>query len=207
MSDKIKIAVLDDYQGVALSMADWTAVQKHAEITVFNDHLVNEAEIIERLLPFTVVCVMRERTPMTRHIMTRLLNLKLIVSTGKRNASIDVKAAEELGIIIKPTGYVDSAAELTWALIMAIARHTPRENANFISGKWQSTIGTVLKEKTIGIIGLGNIGSKIASYAKAFDMNVIAWSENLTEEKAAAAGAKLVSKETLLKEADFVTSI
>jgi len=206
MSDKIKIAVLDDYQNAALSMADWSALNDRAEVTVFNDHLVSEAAVIERLLPFTIVCVMRERTPLNKHIMAKLLNLKLIVSTGKRNASIDVKAAEELGIAIKPTGYVGSGApELTWALIMAIARHIPQENANFLSGGWQTTIGTDLVGKTIGIIGLGNIGSKIASYAKAFDMNVIAWSENLTEDKATAAGAKLVSKETLLKEADFVT--
>jgi phosphoglycerate dehydrogenase-like enzyme len=206
MNKRIKIAVLDDYQGIALTMADWEQVQQRADVTVFNDHIVDEAEIVNRLLPFEVVCVMRERTPLTRQILSQLPNLKLIISTGRRNASIDEKAVEELGITLKTTGYIGSGApEFTWAMLMAIARNIPVENANVRNGVWQTTIATDLIGKTIGIIGLGNIGTKIATYAKAFDMNVIAWSENLTEEKAAAAGAKLVSKETLLKEADFVT--
>jgi phosphoglycerate dehydrogenase-like enzyme len=206
MSDKPKIAVLDDYQGVAFTMADWTGVKQHADVTVFNDHLVKETEIVTRLLPFDAVCVMRERTPLTRQILSQLPNLKLIISTGRRNASIDEKAVEELGITLKTTGYFGGGApELTWAMLMAIARNITVENANLCNGLWQTTIATDLAGKTIGIIGLGNIGTKIAAYANAFDMNVIAWSENLTEEKAAAAGARLVSKETLLKEADFVT--
>jgi phosphoglycerate dehydrogenase-like enzyme len=206
MSKRIKIAVLDDYQGIAFTMADWSAVQQRADVTVFNDHLVDETEIINRLLPFEVVCVMRERTPLNRQILSQLPNLKLIISTGRRNASIDEKAVEELGITLKTTGYFGGGApELTWATLMAIARNITVENANLRNGLWQTTISTDLAGKTIGIIGLGNIGTKIAAYANVFDMNVIAWSENLTEEKAAAAGAKLVSKETLLKEADFVT--
>ena len=148
---------------------------------------------------------MRDRTPLTRNILSQLPNLKLIVSTGMRNASIDVKAVEELGITLKYTRYVENGApEITWALLMAIARHIPQESSNFKNG-WQTTIGTDFKGKTIGILGLGRVGSKIAAYAKAFDMNVIAWSQNLTEEKANQAGAQLVSKETLFKEADFVT--
>ncbi|MDB5286216.1 MAG: hydroxyacid dehydrogenase [Mucilaginibacter sp.] len=206
MNDKIKIAVLDDYQQVALSMADWSVLHNCADITVFHDHLDDEAAIIEHLLPFRVICVMRERTPLQRQLLSKLPNLKLIVSTGKRNASIDINATEEFGITIKHTGYVQSGApELTWALIMAIARHIPIESNNLRSGGWQTTIGTDLKGKTIGIIGLGNIGSKIAAYAKAFDMKVIAWSQNLTTEKAAECGAELVTKETLFREADFVT--
>ena len=206
MSEKIKIAVLDDYQGVAFSMADWSAIKNRADITVFNDHLADDAAVIERLMPFEVICAMRERTPLNRQRLEKLPNLKLIVSTGKRNASIDMKAAEELGIEIKPTGYIGTGApEMTWALLLAAARNIPSENHNLTSGKWQTSIGLDITGKTIGIIGLGNIGSKIACYAKAFDMNVMAWSENLTEEKCTAAGAKLVSKETLLKEADFVT--
>ena len=206
MSNKPKVAVLDDYQNVAFKMADWSAVQQRADVTVFNDHLVAEAEIVNRLLPFEVVCVMRERTPLTRQILSQLPNLKLIISTGRRNASIDEKAVGELGITLKTTGYLGSGApELTWAMLMAIARNITIENANLRNGHWQTTISTDLAGKTIGIIGLGNIGTKIAAYANVFDMNVIAWSENLTEEKAAAAGAKLVSKETLLREADFVT--
>ncbi|MDB5111412.1 MAG: hydroxyacid dehydrogenase [Mucilaginibacter sp.] len=206
MNEKIKIAVLDDYQQAALAMADWSVLHDRADITVFHEHFDDETIIMDYLLPFQVICVMRERTPLQRQLLSKLPNLKLIVSTGKRNASIDIEAAEEFGITIKPTGYVQSGApELTWALIMNIARHISLENANLHSGGWQTTIGTDLKGKTIGIIGLGNIGSKIAAYAKVFDMKVIAWSQNLTSERAAECGALLVTKETLLREADFVT--
>lgn len=206
MTNKPRIAVLDDYQGVALAMADWSAVQERAYVTVFQDHLTNEAEIINRLLPFDVVCVMRERTPLNRLLLSQLPNLKLIISTGRRNASIDEKAVQEFGITLKTTGYFGGGApELTWAMLLAIARNITIENTNLRDGLWQTTVATDLAGKTIGIIGLGNIGTKIAAYAKAFDMNVLAWSENLTEEKAVAAGAKLVSKETLMRESDFVT--
>jgi phosphoglycerate dehydrogenase-like enzyme len=206
MSEKLKIAVLDDYQDVAFERADWHEVLQHAEVTVFNDHLADEGEVVERLKPFDAVCVMRERTPLNKQMLSRLPNLRLIVSTGRRNASIDEKAVEEFGITLKTTGYNGSGApELTWALLMALARNITVENANLRNGLWQTTIATDLTGKTIGIIGLGNIGTTIAAYANVFGMNVIAWSENLTEEKATAAGARLVSKETLLKEADFVT--
>lgn len=202
----IQIAVLDDYQGVSLMMADWSAVQAKAKVTVFRDHLAEEEALVHRLEPFTIICVMRERTPLTRAVLSRLPNLRLIISTGKRNVSIDEKAAAELGIVIQPTGYHDSGApELTWALLLGIARHLPFENAAFRSGGWQQTVGTDLAGKTIGIVGLGKIGSTIARYATAFDMRVLAWSENLTGPKAAAAGAELVSKEELFRTADFVT--
>ncbi|MCR8561380.1 D-2-hydroxyacid dehydrogenase family protein [Mucilaginibacter sp. BJC16-A38] len=206
MTNKPQIAVLDDYQGVALIMADWTVVQQRADVSIFNDHLTDEAEIVTRLLPFEVVCVMRERTPLNRQLLSQLPNLKLIISTGRRNASIDEKAVQELGITLKTTGYFGGGApELTWAMLMAIARNITLENANLKSGLWQTTIATDLAGKTIGIIGLGNIGTKIAAYAKAFDMNVLAWSENLTEEKATVAGATLVNKEALMRESDFIT--
>lgn len=206
MNSKIQIAVLDDYQQVATTMADWSGIQQRAQVTIFHDHLFNEAEVIDRLLPFDVVCVMRERTPLNRAILSRLPNLKVIVSTGKRNASIDAQAVEEFNILIMPTGYIGTGApEITWAMLMAIARRIPLEAANVRSGGWQTTIATDLTGKTIGIIGLGNIGAKMATYAKAFDMNVIAWSQNLTQEKAEAAGATLVTKEELFSQADFVT--
>ncbi len=202
----VKIAVLDDYQQVAFKFADWSAITAKAEVKVFTDHTVDEKTVIERLLPFNVVCVMRERTPLNRSILSQLPNLKLIVTTGMRNASIDIKAVEEFGITLKYTGYLESGApEMTWALIMAIARHIPKESNNFKSGGWQTTIGGDFKGKTMGILGMGRVGSKIAAYAKAFDMNVIAWSPNLTAEKAAESGAQLVSKEELFKQADFVS--
>ena len=206
MENKPKIAVLDDYQQVAFAMADWTAIKQEADVTVFTDHIAEEDKIIERLKPFDAICVMRERTPLTRSILSQLPNLKLIVSTGTRNASIDTKAVEELGIMLKHTGYISTgASELTWALLMAFARHIPQEVNNFKAGGWQQTVGIDLSGKTIGIIGLGRLGEKMAHYAKAFDMKVIAWSQNLTVEKAEAAGAKLVSKEELFKQADIVT--
>ncbi len=205
--DKLpKIAVLDDYQKVAYQFADWSQVEKRAIVTFFDDHLFDEEQIIERLKPFVIICVMRERTPLTKNILSQLPNLKLVVSTGKRNASINMEAAAQYGITIAPTGYHNSGApELTWALLMCIARNIVAENNALRDGEWQQTVGTDLYGKTIGIIGLGNIGGKIASYAKVFGMNVIAWSENLNAEKAANAGAELVSKEALFANADFVT--
>jgi phosphoglycerate dehydrogenase-like enzyme len=203
---KFKIAVLDDYQNVALTLADWTILGENTSITVFNDHLSDEENIIERLKPFDIVCVMRERTPLSRDILTRLTNLKLIVSTGERNASIDLKAAEELDITVKNTRYVSTGAtELTWALLMAIARKIPEESLQFKSGGWQTTVGTDLAGKTLGIVGLGRIGQKMAAIGNVFDMKVIAWSENLDEQKAAEHGAAYVSKETLFRESDFIT--
>jgi phosphoglycerate dehydrogenase-like enzyme len=149
---------------------------------------------------------MRERTPLKRKILSQLPNCKLIVSTGARNASIDLSAAEEFGITVKNTGYLASGApELTWGLLLAIARHIPQESLNLRSGNWQTTIGTDLKEKTIGIIGLGRIGSRIAKYAQAFEMRILAWSPNLTMEKAIESGALSVSKDELFKESDFIT--
>ena len=186
-------------------MADWS-VLKNAEITVFHDHRKDRAALITRLLPFDILCVMRERTPLNDELLTALPNLKLIVSTGRRNASIDMKAVESLGITYKNTGYVTSGApEMTWALLMAAARHIVTENDNFRSGKWQTSIGTDLDGKTLGIVGLGNIGSKMATYAKAFNMRTIAWSENLTPEKAQAAGAEYMNKEDLFRQSDFIS--
>lgn len=206
MSTPVKIAILDDYQQVALTSADWSALDGKAEMTVFSDHLPGEESVIERLKSFDVVCVMRERTPLTGAILSALPQLKLIVSTGLRNASIDMKAAAARGITIAHTGYVTSGApELTWALIMAIARRIVPEHATVTAGGWQAGVGTDLKGKTMGIVGLGNIGSKIARYAHAFEMPVIAWSENLTKEKAESCGAEWVSKEDLFRRADFVT--
>lgn len=206
MITRPQIAILDDYQNVALTYGDWSAINKLAEIAVFNDHLSAKEEVIKRLKPFQVIAVMRERTPLTREILSQLPNLKLIISTGERNASIDIKAAEEFGIAISPTRYQSNGApELTWALVLALAKHIVPETNQVRKNGWQTEIGIDLKGKTIGIVGLGRIGSTIARYAKAFEMEVIAWSENLTEEKAAAQRAKLVSKEELFKNADFVS--
>jgi phosphoglycerate dehydrogenase-like enzyme len=203
---RAKIAVLDDYQGVALKMADWSAVLARADVDVFSDHLDGADAVAERLRPYDIVCVMRERTPLRAEMIERLPNLKLIASTGPRNASIDLKAAAARSIPVVHTGYFGSPTlELTWALILASARHIVAEAAAVRSGGWQHSIGDDLAGKTLGIIGLGNLGSQVAKIGLAFGMSVIAWSQNLTAEKAGAVGAALVSKEELLRQADIVS--
>jgi phosphoglycerate dehydrogenase-like enzyme len=203
---KYKIAVLDDYQNVALESADWSVLRDRAEITVFQSHLADPDAVIERLQPFDVVCVMRERTPLPRNVIERLPNLKLIASTGQRNASIDVAAAGDHGIAVVHTAYSsDPTIELTWALILASARHIVTESNSVRSGGWQQTVGTDLRGKTLGVLGLGRIGSQVARIGSAFGMNSIAWSQNLTPEAAQAAGALLASKDQLFERADILT--
>ena len=201
-----KIAVLDDYQNVTLTMADWSVLDGRASVTVFNDHLAEPDAVVARLQPFDIVCVMRERTPLTRAIIERLPRLKLIASTGPRNASIDVGAAAERGIAVAHTGYeARSTIEMTWALILASVRQVASENAHLRAGGWQLTVGDSVHGKTLGVLGLGNIGAEVARIGLAFGMNVIAWSQNLTADKAQACGARLVSREELFRSADILT--
>ena len=201
-----RIAILDDYQNVALSMADWSSVAERADITVFNDHVTPSEEIVQRLEPFDVICVMRERTPLTSEIIERLPNLRLIASTAPRNASIDVAAAQGRSVKVVHTGYTSAPTiELTWALILASARNIVSENMSLRSGGWQMSVGDDLAGKTLGVLGLGNVGAEVARVAAAFGMRVTAWSENLTVERASAAGATLVAKDTLFATADFVS--
>jgi phosphoglycerate dehydrogenase-like enzyme len=201
-----KIAVLDDYQNAALKSADWSVLGHRADITVFKDHLADPEAVIERLLPFDVICVMRERSPLPRNIIERLPNLKLIASTGAGNASIDVAAAGDCGIEVVHTRYrSEPAIEFTWALILASARHIATESNSVRSGGWQVTVGADLRGKTLGVLGLGRIGSEVARIGKAFGMNLIAWSQNMTPQAAEAVGATLVSKKQLFEQADFLT--
>lgn len=205
-SKTVKIAVLDDYQGVALQMADWSEVEKRATVTVFRDHLSDPAAVIERLKPFDAVCVMRERTPLPRAIIERLPNLRFIGSNAMRNASIDLAAAKEHGIVVCSTGYSPhGAAEMTWALIMGLLRNVPTEVESVRKGGWQVGVGVDLHGKTMGILGLGKIGASTAKVAHAFGMQVIAWSQNLTAEAAIAHGAKLVTKEELFTASDVLS--
>lgn len=204
--EKLQIAILDDYQNAALEMADWSSIASRATIAVFNDHLFDVNEIVSRLAPFDILCVMRERTPLSREILYRLPRLKLIASTGPRNASIDLGAAAERQIEIMNTGYYPSpTVELTWALILASARNIVIEATSVRSGGWQRTVGDGLRGKVLGILGLGNIGSEVAQVARAFGMDVIAWSENLTAEKAREQGVTWVSKKDLFRQADILT--
>jgi len=203
---KYKIAVLDDYQNVALESADWSVLSGRADITAFQDHLDDTDAVIERLLPFDIICVMRERTPLPREVIVRLPNLKLIASTGAVNASIDVVAATDRGIVVSHTGYrSDPTIDLTWALILASARNIVAESNSLRSGGWQRTVGTELRGKTLAVLGLGRVGSGVARIGRAFGMVLIAWSQNMTPEAAQAAGAVLVSKDKLFEQADILT--
>jgi len=202
----MKVAILDDYQNVALDLADWSSVADRAEITVFNDHVADPDAVVERLLPFDVICVMRERTPLPRAIIERLPRLKLIASTGRRNASIDMVAAEERGVRVTLTGYRSTPTiEMTWALILASARHIVRESNSVRDGGWQTSVGRELDGKVLGVLGLGNVGGQVARIGLAFGMKVIAWSQNMTPQIAEAAGATLVTKDELFRQADVLT--
>src|SRR5246500_5210254 len=193
--EPIRIAVLDDYQDVALSLADWSVLDGRATVTVFNDHLADADAVVERLQPFDILCVMRERTPMTRTIIERLPKLRMIASTGARNASIDLKAAEERSVQVVHTGYSsEPTIELTWALILGSARSLVAENTSLRGGGWQQSVGEDMAGRTLGVLGLGNIGGAVARIGNAFGMKVIAWSQNLTAERADEVGATRVSK-------------
>ena len=200
-----RVAILDDYQAVALRLADWGSLP--ADVEVFRDHVADEAGVAARLADFDVVVAMRERTPFTRSLLARLPRLRLLVTTGMRNASIDLRAAAERGIRVCGTaGLPSPTAELTWALILALVRHVPREDRATRDGRWQETLGTTLSGKTLGVLGLGQLGSRVARVGRAFEMDVLAWSQNLTAERAAAAGATLAGdKDEVLARADVVT--
>jgi phosphoglycerate dehydrogenase-like enzyme len=202
----VRIAVLDDYQNAARSFRDWSSLPKDADVTVFHDHLKDPSAVAKRLQGFDIICAMRERTPFPRALLSRLPDLKLLVTTGMANASIDLDAATDLGVTVAGTGLVNPpTAELTWGLILSLLRHIPAEDRATRQGKWQTTMGEGLHGKTLGVMGLGRLGSMVATVGKAFTMNVIAWSQNLTEERAAQCGARLVTKEALLRESDILT--
>ncbi|WOD13738.1 D-2-hydroxyacid dehydrogenase family protein [Paraburkholderia kirstenboschensis] len=206
LPSRVRIAILDDYQNVALDSADWSPLKERADITVFNDHLADTAQVIERLTPFDVVCVMRERTPLTREIIDSLPNLKLIASTGSANAAIDTDAAEHRGIKVAHTGYSSTPTiEFTWSMILAMARNITTENRSLLEGGWQRTLGTELAGKTLGLLGLGRVGSAVGVIGRAFRMNVIAWSQNLTEERAQSKSVQRVDKDTLFSMSDFLS--
>ena len=202
----MKLAILDDYQGTARDMADWSELPAGVEVTFFHDHIVDENQLVERLKDFDMVQGMRERTPFPSSVLSRLPNLRLLITTGRRNASFDIEAASELGITVCGTnGGGEGPTELTWGLILAMLRHIPEEDQRSRAGSWGTTIGVGIKGKTLGLIGLGHMGSLVAKVATAFDMNIIAWSQNMTQERAEECGATLVDKETLFKESDIVS--
>ena len=202
----IRVAILDDYQRVALEVADWSALDGRAELTVFDYRLGDEDAVAAVLAEFDVVVAMRERTSFSGSLLRRLPRLRLLVTTGMRNSAIDVATAERLGIAVCGTGSrAASTVELTWALILGWSRHLVEEVGNMATGGWQTTVGTGLAGRTLGIVGLGRIGSAVAEVGSAFGMRVLAWSQNLTAETAEASGAELVSLADLLSASDVVT--
>jgi phosphoglycerate dehydrogenase-like enzyme len=204
---RYRCAVLDDYQNVALKMADWSKVTGDADVTVFNERLGDEAAVARALQGFGIVCLMRERTPFPRSLIEKLPDLKLIVTTGLKNASIDVAAAKERGILVCGTeGAKHPTAELAIGLMIDLARHISEENARMKAGEaWQASIGADLFGHTLGIVGLGNLGQRVAKVGQAFGMKVIAWSQNLTPERCAEHGVSYATKADLFQQSDFIS--
>jgi phosphoglycerate dehydrogenase-like enzyme len=202
----LRVAVLDDYQGVALEVADWSVLQGRVDITVLREWLPDEDAVAETLADHDVVVAMRERTPFPASLLARLPRLRLLITTGMRNASIDVAAAQEMGVTVCGTGSLGTAtAEHTWALILGWCRHLVEESANMWAGGWQTTLGTGLAGRTLGVVGLGRIGSQVSAVGRAFGMEVLAWSQNLTDERARAHGARRVDLDELLAASDVLT--
>ena len=202
----MRLSILDDYQGVALDMADWSPLKGRADIVVERKAFANEDEAAHALAESEIVAAMRERTPFPRSLVERLPKLKLLITTGMRNASFDLAALRDHGVTVCGTegGGLDTA-ELTWGLILGAARRIAEDHRSMREGLWQTRIGNRIEGKTLGILGLGRLGSAVARVGLAFNMKVIAWSQNLTSERAAAVGVERVEKQTLLRESDILT--
>ena len=202
----VKIAILDDYQNVSQKMADWSGLAAQHSIQVFTKPFTSPAEAAAAVAPFEIVCIMRERTLFHRAMLEKLPNLKLLVTTGHRNAAIDVAAAHARGVVVSGTDAPGIAtAELAMALILGLSRHLAIEAQAMREGRWQTTIGRDLKGCTLGLIGLGRLGAQMAKYAHAFGMPVIAWSQNLTPEAASQHGARRVEKHDLFRDSDIIS--
>lgn len=205
MTEPLRIAVLDDYQGIAVAV-DWSSIPRPVLLTSLREHIAPEDGLAERLAGYEVVVAMRERTPLDASLLAQLPDLKLLVTTGPFNAAIDVAAAHRLGITVSGTGgAIAPTVEHTWALILGLQRNLVTEDQRIRSGRWQSTIGADLAGSTLGLVGLGRIGSRVATIGTAFGMDVIAWSPNLTDERASEAGAVRVDRTDLFARAGVVS--
>jgi D-3-phosphoglycerate dehydrogenase len=202
-----RLAILDDYQNVALKLADWSKVKGDLDITVFDKHLGDDSAVIKALQGFQIISAMRERTRFSRNVIEALPDLKLLLTTGMRNASIDVKAASERGVTVCGTGgFGNPTTGVAVGLMLELTRRIGFENARMKAGEpWQITLGHDLEGKTLGVVGLGKLGARVGKVAQALGMKVIAWSQNLTAEKAQEAGAQLVTKDELFRQADVIT--
>jgi phosphoglycerate dehydrogenase-like enzyme len=203
----VRAAILDDYQNVALKLADWSKLAKDVEIKVFDKPFAGQDEAIKALQGFAIVVGMRERTPFPRKVIEALPDLKLLITTGAKNNSFDIKAAAERGVTVCGTGGAGNPTTgIAFGLMLELTRKVGFENARMKAGEpWQVTIGQDLEGLTLGVVGLGKLGQRVAGVAKAFGMKVIAWSQNLTPEKAKEVGVDYASKEDLFKNSDFVT--
>jgi len=202
---KHRIVLLDDYQGIALRMADWSRL-RDCEVVALSSHIDDPDELARTLADFDVVMALRERTPLRADLIARLPRLKLIVTAGKRNASIDVAAARARGIVVCGTsGLTYPTAELAIGLMLSLARDIPSQQQSLREGRWQTRVGFGLNGKTLGVLGLGTLGSRVARIARAFEMDVIAWSQHLTAERAAEVGARRVEKDDLFAQSDFIS--
>jgi phosphoglycerate dehydrogenase-like enzyme len=207
-----RVAILDDYAHAALKVADWSQVAAKAEITVFDRHLTEE-EAVRALQPFEVICTVRERMALPRTLIERLPNLKLITIIGMSLPNLDMAAATKHGVKVAHSNFgnpkfaatANATPELAWGLMIATVRHLGDEHMSMREGGWQTTTGVILAGRTLGLLGLGRIGKRMAEYAKAFGMDVIAWSQNLTAEAASAVGVRRVEKDELFKEADVLS--
>ena len=202
----MRIVMLDDYQNVALEMADWSRIRAAHDVVSFTEHIADENELVAKLGAVDILCMMRERTPVMKSLIDKLPTLKLIVTTGGAHSSLDVKAAAERGITVCGTASSRHAtAELTFGLILALARNIVEQHNSVRSGGWQLALGEDVKGKTLGLIGLGNLGAQVAGFGRAFGMNTIGWSQNLTDDQAKAVGCTRVSKEELFARSDFIS--
>lgn len=200
----MRIAILDDYQHAALTSADWDSLG--AEISVFHSHMADTGDLVSELRPFDVIVAMRERTPFPAQRISLLPNLRLLVTTGMSNASIDLAAANASGVTVCGTrGSAGATSELTWALILALVRHVPAEDRAVREGGWQHTLGFGLSGRTLGVVGFGRIGRQVAAVGQAFGMEVIAWSQHLSGHAAAERGVTAVPKDELFATSDVIT--
>jgi phosphoglycerate dehydrogenase-like enzyme len=202
----MRVAILDDYLNVALNLVDWSRLNDHADLTVFDKAFTDETDAATQLANFEIIVGMRERTPFPASLLAKLPALKLLITTGMRNLSFDMEAAKAQGVTVCGTGGLGQpTAELAWAILLGLACHIPAHDNAMKSGGWQTRLNSDLQGKTLGVLGLGKLGGAVATVGKAFGMNVIAWSQNLTAERAAEFGVERVEKNALMAQSDYIS--